>query len=110
MRWAMFCAGIVAGGAVTEILAGNSQRPGFGADPGKPVTQGFSDIWEYISSRFRGKDTTILEQDLFYSLYTLSEFSNTDKLLNSDDEKERLGLSAKYRLRWPDLRSGTRSA
>ncbi len=39
--------------------------------------------------------TTILEQDLFYSSYTLSVFHNTDKFLSSDGEAQLPRPSAK---------------
>jgi hypothetical protein len=37
---------------------------------------------------------TILEQDLFYSAYILSVFSNTDKTINPDDDSGLSVLSA----------------
>jgi hypothetical protein len=44
--------------------------------------------------------TTILEQDLFYSSYTLSVFHNTDKFLSSDEDTKPPGLSAKRCPQW----------
>ena len=49
-----------------------------------------------------GVGTTILEQDLFYSSYTLSVFSNTDKLLNRDGETRLPCLSANTCVASPD--------
>lgn len=34
------------------------------------------------------RSTTILEQDLFYSSYSLSDFSKSDKLLWSEEERK----------------------
>jgi len=49
----------------------------------------------YIVRNQRLLGTTILEQDLFYSSYTLSVFSKIDKLLTPDDERQPLAMSEK---------------
>ncbi len=63
-----------------------------------PITGGQASRKKVLGYTYREQwllGTTILEQDLFYSSYTLSVFSKIDKLLTPDDEMQPLAMSEK---------------